>query len=103
MLVTQHGDGNGRSMLELLTDEGRAHPAYYIEIREGDKRIILTMKPGWMNRVPGEGDHRGNMHVGATVQATDLNRRDREICDAIGPWLKESGLLFVESTPLDNS
>ena len=98
--VTQHGDGNMRSMLELLTDEGRTHillQHYIPEIREGDKRIILIdgEARGWMNRVPGEGDHRGNMHVGATVQATELSDRDREICDAIGPWLKESGLLFV--------
>ena len=35
------------------------------------------------------------MHVGAAVEATDLSDRDREICAAIGPWLKESGLLFV--------
>ena len=100
VLVTQHGDGNMRSMLELLTDEGRTHillQHYIPEIREGDKRIILIdgEARGWMNRVPGEGDHRGNMHVGATVQATELSDRDREICDAIGPWLKESGLLFV--------
>lgn len=100
VLVTQHGDGNMRSMLELLTNEGRVHillQHYIPEILEGDKRIILIdgEARGWMNRVPGEGDHRGNMHVGATVQATELSDRDQEICDAIGPWLKESGLLFV--------
>ena len=41
---SQHGDGNMRSMLELLTDEGRTHillQHYIPEIREGDKRIIL--------------------------------------------------------------
>ena len=100
VLVTQHGDGNMRSMLELLTDEGRTHillQKYIPEISQGDKRIILIdgEARGWMNRVPGAGDHRGNMHVGATVEATDLSDRDREICAAIGPWLKESGLLFV--------
>ena len=100
VLVTQHGDGNMRSMLELLTDEGRTHillQEYIPEISQGDKRIILIdgEARGWMNRVPGAGDHRGNMHVGATVEATDLSDRDREICAAIGPWLKESGLLFV--------
>ena len=100
VLVTQHGDGNMRSMLELLTDEGRIHillQKYIPEISQGDKRIILIdgEARGWMNRVPGAGDHRGNMHVGATVEATDLSDREREICAAIGPWLKESGLLFV--------
>ena len=100
VLVTQHGDGNMRSMLELLTDEGRIHilvQHFIPEISQGDKRIILIdgEPKGWMNRVPGEGDHRGNMHVGASVQATELSDRDRHICDVIGPWLKESGLLFV--------
>ena len=41
------------------------------------------------------GDHRGNMHVGALVQAVDLSESDRKICATIGPWLKDSGLLFV--------
>ncbi len=100
VLVTQHGDGNLRSMLELLTNEGKSHiliQDFIPEISQGDKRIILIdgEPSGWMNRVPGESDHRGNMHVGATVQETVLSERDRQICDAIAPWLKDSGLLFV--------
>ena len=37
----------------------------------------------------------GNMHVGATVESCELTERDREICRAIAPALKEMGLLFV--------
>lgn len=100
VLVTQHGDGNLRSMLELLTHEGRVAiivQHYIPEIKQGDKRIILIdgEPVGWMLRVPGEGDHRGNMHVGASVQATTLSESDRAICAAIGPRLRELGLLFV--------
>ncbi len=100
VLVTRHGDGNLRSMIELLTEQGQIHilvQRYLPEIKQGDKRIILIdgEPRGWMNRVPGPDDHRGNMHVGATVEATDLSESDRLICDEIGPWLKESGLLFV--------
>jgi len=100
VLVTNHGDGNLRSMLELLTAEQTIHilvQQFVPEIKDGDKRIILIdgEPVGWMNRVPQPGDHRGNMHVGATVEATDLSESDQKICETIGPWLKESNLLFV--------
>jgi len=100
VLVSFHGDGNLRSMLEVLTEEEKTHilvQHFIPEIRQGDKRIILIdgEPVGWMNRVPQPGDHRGNMHVGAIVQAVDLSESDRKICAEIGPWLKESGLLFV--------
>ena len=50
---------------------------------------------GWMLRVPGPTDHRGNMHVGASVVATTLSDREQEICNALSPRLRELGLLFV--------
>jgi glutathione synthase len=100
VLVSEAGDGNLRAMLELLTDGERVQILVqdYVEaIAEGDKRIILIDGEvvGWMTRIPGPDDHRGNMHVGAKVCATELTARDREICAAIGPWLKERRLLFV--------
>ena len=100
MLVTHGGDPNLRSMIELLTEEGRRScicQAYLPAITLGDKRILLADgEPiGAVLRVPGPEDHRGNMHVGATVQATDLDERDRLICGRIGPLLRERGHLFV--------
>ncbi len=100
VLVSRHGDPNLRSMAEILTGEGTAYviAQHYIpEIKQGDKRIILIdgEPVGQMLRVPHPGDHRGNMHVGATVQACELSERDREVCDVLGPILREMGLLFV--------
>lgn len=100
VLVSEHGDGNLRSMLEVLTMNQSVHilvQQFVPEIKEGDKRIILIdgEPVGWMTRVPQPGDHRGNMHVGAKVESTTLSASDQKICDAIGPWLKESNLLFV--------
>ena len=100
VLVTQRDDPNLRSMLELLTDAERTYVIvqhHIPEIVQGDKRVILfDGEPvGWMMRVPQKGDHRGNMHVGATVEATTLTPRDREICAAIAPKLRELDLLFV--------
>jgi glutathione synthase len=100
VLISQHGDANLRSMAEILTSEERAYviAQHYIpEIKKGDKRIILIdgEPVGQMLRVPQPGDHRGNMHVGATVEACELSERDRQVCAALGPRLREMGLLFV--------
>lgn len=100
IVVTESGDSNLRAMLETLTDSERRYiilQKHIPEIAQGDKRIVLIDgRPcGWFNRVPGPNDHRGNMHVGARVEACELNARDQEICDSLGPWLKKSGLLFV--------
>jgi len=35
------------------------------------------------------------MHVGGKPVPSELSARDREICEAIGPALRERGLLFV--------
>lgn len=100
VLVTQAGDPNLASMIEVLTQEQRVAiiaQHYVPEIVEGDKRIILIdgEPVGWMLRVPQKGDHRGNMHAGASVVACELSARDREVCAAIGPELRARGLLFV--------
>ncbi len=61
------------------------------------KRIILIdgEAAGAINRVPAEGEARANMHVGATPLQIALSPRDREICEAIGPALRERGMIFV--------
>ncbi len=64
---------------------------------EGDKRVILVDGEcvGAINRVPQKGEARSNMHAGGVAVATTVTERDREICAAIGPTLKERGLIFV--------
>ena len=100
VLVSHGEDGNLRSMLEILSSEGRRAVIvqhHIPEISQGDKRIILLdgEPVGWMLRVPQPGDHRGNMHAGARVQGCELTERDRRICAELGPVLRERGLLFV--------
>ena len=100
VLVTDAKDGNLQVIAELMTSEGAEYcivQKYLPQIKKGDKRIILIdgeAKEAFL-RVPSGRDHRGNMHVGAQVVACDLNERDLEICNAIGPRLKKEGLLFV--------
>ena len=70
---------------------------YEPRVREGDKRIILIDgKPaGALNRVPPPGESRSNLHVGGRAEKARLNKREKEICKAIGPSLLERGLIFV--------
>ena len=35
------------------------------------------------------------MHVGGRPEKSELTPRDREICEAIGPTLREQGQIFV--------
>ena len=100
VLVTHGRDANLRSMIELLTGDGREFiiaQRHAPEISQGDKRIILVdgEPAGAILRVPSAADHRGNMHAGATVSSTTLSPRDREICARIGPILRAEGLVFV--------
>jgi glutathione synthase len=93
-------DRNTNSILEAATDNGRRlimAQRYLPEIRQGDKRIIvLNGEPlGAVLRVPLETETRGNIHVGGECVKTDVTGRDREICAALAPLLREDGLYFV--------
>ncbi|GIT91226.1 glutathione synthetase [Jannaschia pagri] len=67
------------------------------DVSKGDKRVILVdgVPVGAINRVPAEGETRSNMHVGGRPEPIALSDRDREICDRIGPRLKQNGQIFV--------
>jgi len=70
---------------------------YLPAVRKGDKRIILVdgEAVGAINRIPAEGEARSNMHVGGQAFASTMDARDMEICQRIGPALRERGLIFV--------
>jgi glutathione synthase len=93
-------DDNFGALLEFFaatTKEPLVVQRYIPEIRLGDKRIVLIEGEavGALNRVPAAGEARANMHIGGRAERAVLSRRDREICDAIGPALRERGLVFV--------
>jgi glutathione synthase len=75
------------------------------EVKHGDKRIIQVDGEfaGAVNRVPAPDDLRSNMVRGGAAQATDLTDREREICAALGPSLRERGLLFVGIDVIDGN
>lgn len=93
-------DENLTALCEMFTQfyrEPMIVQKYLPEVRVGDKRIILVdgEPVGAINRVPQEGEVRSNMHVGGKAMKSALTAREEEICHAIGPALKEQGLIFV--------
>ncbi len=96
----RQGDENLTALLEIYESIQREPvmvQRYVPAVRQGDKRIILVEgEPmGAVLRVPAEGEARANLHVGARAVKTELTSRDREICAAIGPSLRDQGLVFV--------
>jgi len=73
------------------------------EIKKGDKRIILVdgEYAGAVNRIPASDDLRSNMVRGGSPAATELTKREAEICKRLGPALRERGLLFVGIDVID--
>jgi glutathione synthase len=94
------GDENFNALIEMfsrLNREPLVVQRYLPEVRKGDKRIVLVdgVPKGAVVRIPKAGEARANLHVGARAEKATLTARDKEICSAIGPVLKERGLVFV--------
>jgi glutathione synthase len=72
-------------------------------VKKGDKRIILVDGEfaGAVNRIPAPDDLRSNMVRGGVPTATELSARERDICKALGPKLRERGLMFVGIDVID--
>ena len=63
-----------------------------------DKRILLIdgePVPHRLARIPSDEDNRGNMVAGAAAVGQPMSRRDFEICEAVGPALRDAGVLFA--------
>ncbi|WP_420548510.1 glutathione synthase [Curvivirga sp.] len=93
-------DENLASLLEMFFEKNREPlmiQRFMPEVRAGDKRIILVdgKAVGAINRVPAAGEARSNMHVGGKPVKSELTKREHEICEAIGPTLREQGLIFT--------
>ena len=93
-------DRNVRAILEMATrkeTELLLAQRYVPEVRDGDKRVILVEgePKGALLRVPHESESRANLHVGGTPTQTRLTPRDLEICAAVGPMLRQMGVVFA--------
>jgi len=93
-------DGNLASLHELFASFSREPlivQKYLPDVTKGDKRVILVdgRPVGAINRVPAKGETRSNMHVGGRPEKIGLSARDQEICEKIGPLLRDKGQVFV--------
>ncbi|HMO75660.1 MAG TPA: glutathione synthase [Sphingopyxis sp.] len=96
-------DEEGTNLGALVELFGQVWPEPFMvqqflpSVREGDKRIVLVdgEVAGAINRKPGEGEFRSNLAVGGYAEAAELTPREEEICAALGPALRERGLVFV--------
>ena len=101
IFVIRQGDNNANVVFETLTDYGTQFAmaqTFIPEISDGDKRILLIdgePVPYALARIPPADDNRGNLVMGATGRGQPLSDRDREICAAVGPVLREHGVIFA--------
>jgi glutathione synthase len=91
------GDKNVRSIVDMLTHEGRRLAMvqeFLPKVTEGV--LLLDGEPlGAILRVPRADDIRSNIHVGGSVVAAELTDKERTMVKAIAPKLREDGLIFV--------
>ncbi|MEN9229776.1 MAG: glutathione synthase [Thermostichus sp. DG02_5_bins_236] len=100
ILRVNAGDPNVNSLLEISTQFGQLPvmvQEYLPEAVAGDKRILLLEgEPlGAVNRVPGQGDFRGNIAAGGRVEKTEITEKERALCGALAPVLRQEKLYFV--------
>ena len=101
IFVIRQGDKNANVVFETLTEYGSKFAMAQVfipEIAAGDKRILLIdgePVPHVLARIPSDEDNRGNMVAGAAAIGQPMSARDQEICDIVGPVLKDAGVIFA--------
>jgi glutathione synthase len=89
IFVVKKGDKNANVIFETLTDYGTRFAMCQVfvpEIRAGDKRILLIQGepvPYALARIPTGDDNQ------------KMSGRDFEICEQVGPYLRDAGVLFA--------
>ena len=100
VLMLTDGDKNARSIVDMLTNEGKTLAMvqeFLPAVVKGDKRVLLLDGEilGAINRVPRADDLRSNIHVGGSVEACDVTTEERALVASIAPRLRSDGLIFV--------
>jgi glutathione synthase len=93
-------DDNFNALMEMIfstSKEPWVVQPFLAEVKTGERRIILIggKFAGVIGRIPAEGDIRSNMRVGGTPVKAELTPKQRNICDALEPVLKEKGIFFA--------
>ncbi len=96
-------DADGSNLPALVEMFGQVWPEPFMvqqflpSVAAGDKRIVLVdgAVAGAINRRPGAGEFRSNLAAGGAAEPSSLTAREAEICAALGPLLRDRGLIFV--------
>ncbi len=93
-------DGNFHTLLELqfsASKEPVVVQRFLPEVKTEDRRIVLIdgQVEGVLGRIPTGHEIRANLRVGGTAANVKLTPKQEEVCQAIGPILKEKGILFA--------
>lgn len=94
-------DPNVGVIIETLTEHGSRFcmaQTYLPAIKDGDKRVLVIdgePVPYCLARIPAQGETRGNLAAGGRGEPRLLTDSDWAIARAVGPKLKEKGLIFV--------
>ncbi len=97
----QKSDSNFNVIWEMLSAEGTRTlmaQRYLPEIINGDKRILMVdgqPLPYVLARIPSPGENRGNLAAGGTGRVQPLSSDDQIIAEAVGPFLRQSGILLA--------
>ncbi len=98
---TAADDPNLNVILETVTNNGERTAmaqTYLNAIEHGDKRLLLVdgeAVPYALARIPAKNDFRGNLAKGGHGEGRALTERDWEIAKAVGPALRDRGILFA--------
>ena len=94
-------DDNIESILKSMRKNGSEYvmgQKFLPDIVAGDKRVLLIDGkpiPYALARVPSTNNSKGNLAQGAIGKGIELTKRDKWICEKVGPKLREMGLIFV--------
>lgn len=101
VFIADAADPNLNVIIETVTDSGRSLAMvqeWLPEIVDGDKRLLMidgTPVPHVLARIPGGNDFRGNLARGGTGRGQAITDAERAIAAAVGPVLKDNGIVFA--------
>ena len=100
VLRLKEDDDNFQALLEMqfsASKEPVMVQRFLPEVKTGDRRIVFIdgNVAGVFGRIPPAGEIRANMRVGGSPAKAELTSKQEEICEALGPMLRDKGLLFA--------
>ncbi len=90
---------NHKSIFQMLADkykEPLVAQVYLPAVKKGDKRLLLFNGEymGCFTRIPPKGQLQAATARGGTFKKIGITKKEREMCEAMKPVMKENGIMF---------